>query len=119
MFGFLCISLFVVDAKQADAALPLGKPFGGRIVKLFPCIHPIGIAFKMINLAGAGANFVGPLPLETFIWSPLRGSRTYLYLPPIHSGQAVIGLSGLPMVCVTPSFDDIKGTFVIMMGASF
>ncbi len=115
-----CLFLFTfcIQVKEVKAAVPVvTKPFGGKIVKIFPCIHPIGVAFKMINVAGVAANFVGPIPLETFIWSPFR-SKTYGFLPPIHVGQSVLGLTSVPIVCVTPSLDDVKGSLVIMIGAS-
>ncbi len=111
-FAFVCFPL------STKAAIPIvTKPFGGRIFKIFPCIIPPGVAFKMINLAGFTQNFVGPLPLETFIWSPFL-SRTFGFLPPLHVGQSVLGLTSIPKVCVTPSLDDVKGKLVVMIGAS-
>ncbi|KKW19535.1 MAG: hypothetical protein UY63_C0011G0017 [Parcubacteria group bacterium GW2011_GWA2_51_10] len=81
--------------------------FGGRASLVIPCFF-----------SGAVYAVVGPPRGGSFIWTPF--TRTYPFGLPTHSGQWLLGLTGIPYICiVTPiPFIIIPGISISMMGSS-
>lgn len=69
------------------SAYALGKSFGGRVITSLPCLSPTGPAW-WVTIRPAGA-----FPFS-YIWAP--GS---IGLPPIHTGQQILGLFDVPYGC--------------------
>src|SRR3989344_1614083 len=81
-------------------------PFGGSIGQIIFCYN------KAI-----WAN-VGPPRGGQFIWTPM--TKTYMFGPPSHSGQWLLGLAAPPYFCVV-SIDPVivyAGILITMMGSS-
>ena len=81
-------------------------PFGGQVALAIPCFN------------GALYAFVGPPRGGAFLWTP--ATETYRFGPPTHSGQWVLGLSGIPYFCVVSIVPIIvsPGISIVMMGSS-
>ncbi|KKW23990.1 MAG: hypothetical protein UY67_C0013G0001 [Candidatus Kaiserbacteria bacterium GW2011_GWA2_52_12] len=81
-------------------------PFGGAIGQIIFCYN---------NAIWAN---VGPPRGGQFIWTPT--TKTYMFGPPRHSGQWLLGLAAPPYFCVV-SIDPVivyAGILITMMGSS-
>jgi hypothetical protein len=84
----------------------LAFPFGGAIGTIVRC-------YNDAIYANVGAPRGGP-----FIWTP--STVTYMFGPPSHSGQWLLGLAAPPYYCLV-SIDPIivwPGIAITMMGSS-
>lgn len=81
-------------------------PFGGKASVVLPC-------YNQVIYAALGAPNGGP-----YIWSP--STRTYLFGPPRHPGQWLLGLAGVPYFCIVilRPLTVWPGTHIMMMGSS-
>ena len=98
--GFLVSIAFV-------PSFSLAMPFGGSISTIMPC-----------QTDGARYAFVGPPIGGPFVWTP--STLTYDFGPPSHSGQWLLGLSGVDFYCVI-SIEPLiiwPGIDITMMGSS-
>jgi len=88
-YGFLAVVAIILVAFfiPASGALAIG-PFGGDIIVLFPCVNGLKIT-------------LGPPTPGFYMYVP-GTSFSYLYGPPSHPGQWLLGLSGPPLVCLVP-----------------
>ena len=116
--GFLflpTVASAVVPGVTPNPIIPgVWMPFGGRVIKIFPCIaanSAPSIAFKL--MPAVSPDFVGPSQPITLIF-PLT-FLPYLWGPPLRVGQQVMGVAGKPTECTTFSLDDIAGNLVIPM----
>jgi hypothetical protein len=96
--------VFTVIALAPSFALAF--PFGGQIGIVKPCYN------NAIYVA------LGPPRGGPYIWTP--STRTYLFGPPSHVGQWLLGLASAPYYCVVSIFPVIvwPGTHIDMMGSS-
>lgn len=84
----------------------LAKEFGGQTSVVLPCYN------------AAIYTVVGPPRGGTYIWTP--STKTYSNGPPTHPGQWLIGLTGVPYIClawIVPIIV-IPGISISMMGSS-
>ncbi len=81
-------------------------PFGGQASIVRPC-------YNQVIYANLGPPIGGP-----YIWSP--STKTYLFGPPRHAGQWLLGLAGVPYFCIVILLPLTvwPGTHIIMMGSS-
>lgn len=81
-------------------------PFGGQASIVRPC-------YNQVIYANLGPPRGGP-----YIWSP--STKTYLFGPPRHAGQWLLGLAGVPYFCIVilRPLTVWPGTHIIMMGSS-
>ena len=103
------VSPFFLLSILIALALPnvsVAAPFGGSIGTIVPC-------YNQAIYANVGPPVGGP-----FIWTP--STQTYLFGPPRHSGQWLLGLYGVPYYCIV-SIEPIivwPGLNIEMMGSS-
>jgi hypothetical protein len=88
IFIFCIVTIF----SPLSQALALG-PFGGMILFLFPACIPYG------GNAGGSHIILGPPTAGKYMWSP-GISFSYLWGPPSHIGQWLLGMSGPMTACV-------------------
>lgn len=69
------------------SASALGISFGGRIVTMTACLLGGFIHIDIVPAAGGSPNI-------SYIWTP--GT---IGLPPVHPGQAILGVGDVPIVC--------------------
>lgn len=82
------------------------SPFGGQASQVVPCVNTA--IYALVGSPDGG----------TFVWTP--ATITYQFGPPTHAGQWLLGLSGIPYVCIV-SFDPLitwGATNIVMMGSS-
>ena|SRR3989338_1751966 len=97
------VSFFTFNTREAFA---LG-PFGGAILSIYPCNNGLKITLSP------------PTPgLYFYPW----GAISYLFGPPSHPGQLLLGMSGPPVVCLTSCEDgecaSLGGDVIIYHGSS-
>lgn len=94
---FICVPLY------ASAII---LPFGGQITLPIPCI------------GGGIWTTIGPPIPGPYVWYP--GTRTYVYGPPEHPGQWLLGNAGPIGFCVVSVYPPIvfEGGTMIMLGSS-
>ena len=91
------------------ACFPLSAsafPFGGMVTTIIPCFNQV--IFTVLSGPVGGA----------YLWAP--STKTYLYGPPRHTGQWLLGLTTIPYVCVVnlSPVQTIPGITILMMGSS-
>ncbi|PIR86419.1 hypothetical protein COU13_01015 [Candidatus Kaiserbacteria bacterium CG10_big_fil_rev_8_21_14_0_10_43_70] len=106
---FLTIVIAVVLFSSFLVFLPKtveAFPFGGQASIVRPC-------FNQAIYAMLGPPRGGP-----FIWT--GKTKTYLFGPPSHAGQWLLGLAGAPYFCIVKiqPLTVWPGTHIIMMGSS-
>lgn len=84
--SFLIACTFVLLIFSAPLNAHAFFPFGGQIGFLFKCENPVIY------------TTLGPPRGGSFVWSP--GTRTYLYGPPAHTGQWLLGAAGPISICI-------------------
>lgn len=84
VFGLICGTMFFPHEAEA-----LG-PFGGQIIALIPCVFPFG--GYVIQL--------GPPSFGSYLYQAGL-SFSYMYGPPTHPGQWLLGMSGAGLECAT------------------
>lgn len=84
----------------------LAFPFGGQASIVRPC-------YNEVIYASLGPPRGGP-----YIWAP--STKTYLYGPPRHAGQWLLGLASITYYCIVSRRPLITwpGTLITMMGSS-
>lgn len=99
LFGLFCAYMAMPTPVHA-------APFGGQISQVIPC-------YNQVIWAMVGAPRGGP-----HIWS--AGTKTYLYGPPRHAGQYILGLDGAEYFCIVSIQPLIvySGKHITMMGSS-
>ena len=86
----VCLAAGFLFPVSANA---LGFSFGGRIIKVVPCVSGLGPSLHVpIKPAGVFAPM--------YIWTP--ATLTGLFGPPRTIGQQVLGIADIPYVCVIP-----------------
>jgi hypothetical protein len=89
------------------AALPGGlsplRSFGGQVIASIPCISPLGPSF-WVTIKPAGL-----MPTE-YIWTPITITKI---IPPIHSGQQILGLADIPYACWNVESGGFLGLFSV------
>lgn len=95
------VSLFFVAPLVTEAF-----PFGGQASIVRPC-------YNQVIYAALGPPRGGP-----YIWS--ASTRTYLFGPPRHAGQWLLGLASAPYFCIVVlrPLTVWPGSHIIMMGSS-
>ena len=101
VFFFLCIVL-VFLAPDVAAAFP----FGGQASIVRPC-------YNQVIYTSLGPPNGGP-----YIWAP--STKTYLFGPPQHAGQWMLGLASITYYCIISRRPLITwpGSLITMMGSS-
>jgi hypothetical protein len=101
-FVFFC-AVFFLFPSITHAII---HPFGGQMSVPVPCI------------GGGKWTVVGPPVGGPYVWFP--GTRTYLYGPPAHPGQWLLGNAGPVGFCVVSINPPIifEGGTMIMLGSS-
>lgn len=81
-------------------------PFGGQAKQVIPCYNQAILAV------------LGPPIGGNYLWAP--STRTYLFGPPRHSGQWILGLSSAPWYCIITyqPLTTVPGVKIMMMGSS-
>ena len=81
-------------------------PFGGQASIVRPC-------FNEVIYASIGPPVAGP-----YIWAP--STKTYLFGPPRHSGQWLLGLASINYYCIVSRRPLITwpGSLITMLGTS-
>lgn len=81
-------------------------PFGGQASLVHPC-------YNQVIYALLGPPIGGP-----YIWS--KSTKTYLFGPPNHAGQWLLGLASVPYFCIAyiQPLTVWPGTHIDMMGSS-
>lgn len=107
--AFLCVVVgTVMLGSLYSPVVARAFPFGGQVTDLIHCIN----AVTYVTLS---APTPGP-----YIWTP--GTRTYDFGPPSHNGQWLLGLAGVPTICIVSidlfSIDARPGWAIMMMGSS-
>ena len=101
------ITIFASTCILFAPLVTLAYPFGGQIGTIvYPCYNQVIWAR------------LGPPNGGDFIWT--AATRTYQFGPPTHTGQWLLGLSGVPYNCRV-SINPIivwEGTTIAMMGSS-
>ena len=101
------VSLFVVVSLFSPLKVQ-AFPFGGQITDLIHCIN--GVTYVTLSAPNPGP----------YIWSP--ATQTYDFGPPSHDGQWLLGLAGVPSICIVSVnlfFVDTRvGSGIMMMGSS-
>lgn len=89
----------------------LAYPFGGKTSLVWPCFVFGVVPYGNISMLGA------PNP-GLYIWTP--ATKTYQNGPPSRSGQWLLGLTGIPYICVVFPVGPIvvPGITISMMGSS-
>jgi len=103
LIGILFLALSVAPIPKSEALAALGIPFGGPIITIIPCN------------TGALITLGGPRPGQ-YMYMP--GTRSFLFGPPIHPGQWLLGLFGPPVPCVVGLFVVGGGAIITMHGSS-
>ena len=87
-------------------AAALAFPFGGQASIVIPC-------YNQAIYANLGPPRGGP-----YVWTP--STKTYLFGPPTHAGQWLLGLASAPYYCIVSIQPVIvwPGTYISMMGRS-
>ena len=102
IFIFIVAGTFLVPQE----AFALG-PFGGAILTIYPCINGLKITLST--------------PTPGFYFYPW-GALSFLFGPPTHPGQWLLGMSGPPMACLTACEDgqcaSPGGSVIIFHGSS-
>ncbi len=103
------VSVFLLAALIVPFAIPRTAhafPFGGAIGQIIFCYN------------NAIWSRVGPPRGGDFIWTPM--TKTYMFGPPRHSGQWLLGLAAPPYFCVVSTDPVIvyAGILITMMGSS-
>lgn len=90
----------------AFPAVASAFPFGGSINRIVFCYNQ------------AIWSSVGPPRGGDFIWTP--ATQTYLFGPPSHSGQWLLGLASVPYYCLVSivPMNVYPGVAIQMMGSS-
>ncbi|OGZ04327.1 MAG: hypothetical protein A2648_01105 [Candidatus Lloydbacteria bacterium RIFCSPHIGHO2_01_FULL_41_20] len=89
--------LFFIAPTSSFAIFGAPSPFGGPVVAIFPCFNNIS-AYRVI---------LGPPSPGLYLYQT-GVSRSFLFGPPIHPGQWVLGVSGGPPLC---DISSEKGVF--------
>ena len=97
----LCMAVVLVAPTFAMAF-----PFGGQASIVRPC-------YNEVIYAAIGPPVAGP-----YIWAP--STRTYLFGPPRHAGQWLLGLASINYYCIVSRRPLITwpGSLITMMGSS-
>ena len=84
----------------------LAFPFGGQASIVRPC-------FNEVIYAALGPPIGGP-----YIWAP--STKTYLFGPPRHAGQWLLGLASINYYCIVSRRPLITwpGSLITMLGSS-
>ncbi|MBL7045485.1 MAG: hypothetical protein ISR99_00400 [Parcubacteria group bacterium] len=100
----LAILVFLIPVAPAEAIIP----FGGRVLAFSPSPCLNGVIYTVIGPPVGGVH----------IWAPT--TWTFLYGPPSHIGQAALGLSLPPDICILNyvPFIAISGLRMILLGTS-
>ena len=82
-------------------------PFGGQARIVLPCYYNQTIYANL-----------GPPSGGKYIWT--TATKTYLFGPPRHAGQWLLGLAGAPYYCIykRAPLTIYTGSAIIMMGSS-
>ena len=92
--GKILLAVFLaVGVLTPLSASAFGFSFGGRVIKVIPCVSGLG---PSLHVTIRPAGVFAPM----YIWTP--ATFTGLFGPPRNIGQQVLGIADVPYVCVIP-----------------